>query len=198
MNKLIILLILLATVLFTAGCTDPDIKDNISPQESKEKSTRSPQDINKDSENSQGIKGNSTDSQEMKKEGTVVEATQLEQINTSLQEGPVLVKIGAEWCSPCQALKPILKDLAAENSGKITIMSIDMDQSPDLATYFEIGYIPDVSLIMGIDNGEYVYMQQDGSTSKDRLQARLLGQMEKEEYQKLIDVALIQEGKGKS
>ncbi len=187
MNKLIILLILLATVLFTAGCTDPDAKENISPQEIKENIT-DPQDI----------KGNSTGSQEIQKEGAVVEATQLEQINTSLQEGPVLVKIGAEWCSPCQALKPILKDLAAEYSGKITIMSIDMDQSPDLATYFEIGYIPDVSLIMGIDNGEYVYMKQDGSTSKDRLQARLLGQMEKEEYQKLIDVALIQEGKGES
>ena len=188
MNKLIVLLILLATVLFTSGCTGNNPGKNI----------QDPIETQNDPLDHQEIQNDSPDSQEMQKEGTVVEATQLEQINTSLQEGPVLVKIGAEWCSPCQALKPILKDLAAENSGKITIMSIDMDQSPDLATYFEIGYIPDVSLIMGIDNGEYVYMQQDGSTSKDRLQARLLGQMEKEEYQKLIDVALIQEGKGKS
>ena len=38
-----------------------------------------------------------------------------------------------------------LKDLAAEYSGKTTVMSIDMDQSPKLTTYFEIGYIPDTS-----------------------------------------------------
>lgn len=167
MKKLVILLILLAAVLFTAGCTE-DTKEN------------------------------SKNSQETQKENTVVNATQLEQINTSLQEGPVLVKIGAEWCGPCQAMKPILKDLAAEYSGKITVMSIDMDQSPDLAAYFEIGYIPDTFLIVGIENGEYMYMKEDGSASKDRLQARILGQMEKEEYEKLIDVALLQEGKGTS
>jgi len=167
MKKLVILLILLAAVLFTAGCTEDTKENSTNPQEIQEKST-------------------------------VVEVTQLEQINTSLREGPVLVKIGAEWCDPCQAMKPILKDLAAEYNGKATIMSIDIDQSLDLASYFEIGYIPDTSLIVGIENGEYVYMKEDGNVSKDRLQARILGQMDKEVYEKLIDVALLQEGKGTS
>ena len=67
MKKLIILLILLASVLFTAGCTE-------------------------------GPQKNSTDSQGIQEKNAVVEVTQLEQINTSLQKGPVLVKIGAEWC----------------------------------------------------------------------------------------------------
>lgn len=123
-------------------------------------------------------------------EGGVLEVTQLEQINSSLQKGPVLVKIGAEWCGPCQAMKPILKDLATEYKGKVTITSVDVDQSPKLATYFEVGYIPDTFLVMGIENREYVYMRQDGNTTKDRLNARIVGQMEKEEYEKLIDVAL--------
>ncbi len=166
MKKLVILLILLAAVLFTAGCTEGN-----NPEEKV------------------------TNNQEVKKEGTVVDVTTLEQINTSLQQGPVLVKIGAEWCGPCQAMKPILKDLADEYDGKVTITSIDIDQSPDLSAYFGIGYVPDTSLVVGIENGDYVYMKEDGNVSKDRLQARILGQMDKEVYENLINVALLQEGK---
>lgn len=178
MNKFIVLLILLAAVLITAGC----IEDTNSG----------------DDTNSPKVGNNSADIQEAQKEGTVTNITQLEEINTSLQNGPVLVKIGAEWCGPCQAMKPILKDLATEYDGKITVASIDIDQSPELAAYFDIGYIPDTSLIVSIENGEYVYMKEDGSVSKDRLQARILGQMEEEQYKKLIDLALLQKGEGSS
>ena len=75
-------------------------------------------------------------------ENAVVEVTQLEQINTSLQKGPVLLKIGAEWCGPCQEMKPILKELATEYEGKATIMSVDVDQSPKLADYFGVELYP--------------------------------------------------------
>jgi thiol-disulfide isomerase/thioredoxin len=100
MNRLIILLILIAAVLFTAGCTEK-------------------------------VDNSTTDAQEI--QVSVVEnLTDLEQINTSVQKGPVLVKVGAEWCGPCQQMKPILSDLAAEYTGKATIMSADIDVSPNL------------------------------------------------------------------
>jgi thioredoxin 1 len=159
MKKLIIILILLASVLFTAGCTE-------------------------------GPQKNSTDSQE---KNAVVEVTQLEQINTSLQKGPILVKLGAEWCGPCQEMKPILKELATEYEGKATIMSVDVDQSPKLADYFGANSIPDSSVIVGIDNGEYVYMQEDGSVTKDRFKARILGAMDKQVFAKVLDLALQRE-----
>lgn len=162
MKKLIILLILLASVLFTAGCTE-------------------------------GPQKNSTDSQGIQEKNAVVEVTQLEQINTSLQKGPVLVKIGAEWCGPCQEMKPILKELATEYEGKATIMSVDVDQSPKLADYFVVNSIPDSSVIVGIDNGEYVYMQEDGSITKDRFKARILGAMDKQVFVKVLDLALQKE-----
>lgn len=159
MNKLIILLILLASVLFTAGCTE-----------------------NAD---------NSSTTQENQEKSVVVEITDLEQINASVQEGPVFLKIGAEWCGPCRQMKPILDDLAAEYGGRATVMSVDINQSPQLAAYFGIGYIPDSFIIVGVENGEYVYMQEDGTVTTDRFQARVLGLKESQVYEELMDRAIL-------
>lgn len=121
---------------------------------------------------------------------SVVDVTRLEQINASLQKGPVLLKIGAEWCGPCKAMKPILKDLSKEYAGKATIISLDVDKSPDLANYFVVSAVPDVTVIMGIENNEYIYMREDGEVTKDRFQARIVGFRDKQEFEKILNLAL--------
>ena len=120
----------------------------------------------------------------------VVEATQLEQINKSLIKGPVLLKIGAEGCEFCQKVKPIFNELATEYGGKATIMTADVDQSPKLADYFGVNYMPDSSVIVGIEDGKYVYIQEDGTVSNDRLRSRILGIRDKEEFKKILDFAI--------
>ncbi|HPS89703.1 MAG TPA: thioredoxin domain-containing protein, partial [Methanosarcina vacuolata] len=50
--------------------------------------------------------------QESHYNGSIVNTTELGQINTSLENGPVFLKIGAEWCGPCQKMEPILQELA--------------------------------------------------------------------------------------
>ena len=137
-----------------------------------------------------GTQNNSSSFQENYNNDSVVDVTQLEQINASLQKGPVLLKIGAEWCGPCRAMKPILKDLAKEYAGKATIMSIDVDQSPDLANYFVVNAVPDTSVIVGIENNEYVYMREDGKVSKERFQARIVGLRNKPEFEEILNFAL--------
>jgi parallel beta-helix repeat protein len=127
-----------------------------------------------------------------------VRATELGQINISLQKGPVFFRIGAEWCPYCQALKPILKELANEYRGKATVMIIDITQSPELMSYFGVGHIPDCSVVVGIENGEYVYMQENGDITKDRSKARIVGLNDREVYEKLLDLALLYEEKEKS
>lgn len=154
MKQLVILLILIIAVLFTAGCTET----------------------------------NST--QESHDNGYVVNTTELGQINTSLEEGPVFLKLGAEWCGPCQKMEPILQELANKYEGKATIMSVDIDQSPEFIEYFGVNFIPDSCVIIGIENGEYVYMQEDGTASKDRFTARILGLRDKQEFEKVMDLAL--------
>jgi len=140
----------------------------------------------------------STDLRNTQEKSDVVEATELEQINMSLQKGPVFLKIGAEWCPTCRSMKPIIKELATEYGGKATIMSVDVDRSPKIVDYFGTRYIPDCSVIMGIENGEYVYMQENGNVSKDRSQARIVGLRNKEVCEKLLDLALLHEAKERS
>ena len=120
----------------------------------------------------------------------VVEVTQLAQINTYLQKGPVFFRFGAVWCPYCQSMKPILNELATEYKGKATIMSADVDKSPKLADYFGIGSIPDSSVIVGTKNGKYVYMQQNGKTTTDRSQARIIGLNDKKVYEKVLNFAI--------
>jgi len=169
MKKLVILLILLAAVLFTAGCTEK-------------------------------TRENYTNSEVSLEKNAIVKITQLEQINTSLQNGPVFVKIGAKWCPTCRSMKPILEKLAAEYRGKATIASVDVDQSPELAEYFGVKAIPDSFVTVGIENGKYVYMQENGNVSTDRSQARIIGLNESDEkvFEKVLDLALLQEEKDKS
>jgi thioredoxin 1 len=47
---------------------------------------------------------------------------------------PVLVDFTAAWCSPCRALKPILEQVALELRGRLRIVAVDGDESPELAT----------------------------------------------------------------
>lgn len=136
---------------------------------------------------------NSTNSPETKNESSVVELTHLDQINTSLQKGPVLLKIGAEWCEECQNLKPILAQIAADYEGRVTVMSMDIDNSPELADYFGIYVIPDTSVIVGLENGSYIYIQEDGSVSTDRSKAKILKIEGKEVYENVLNLALKKE-----
>ncbi|AKB28086.1 hypothetical protein MSSIT_1367 [Methanosarcina siciliae T4/M] len=142
-------------------------------------------------------KGYSISSRNQEK-GAVVEITRLEQINTSLQEGPVFLRIGAEWCSLCRAMSSTVNELASEYGETATIILIDADRNPDLKTYFGVGHIPDFSVIVGVENGEYVYMKSDGNVSKNRDQARLVGIMDKEVLEKVLDLALLHERQVKS
>ncbi len=53
----------------------------------------------------------------------------------------VLVDFNADWCGPCQMLKPILSELSEERSDT-KIVSVNIDNEEELATKYNVVSIP--------------------------------------------------------
>ena len=64
-------------------------------------------------------------------------------------DGTVLVDFWAEWCGPCRMVSPILDEIQAENSDKITILKLNVDENPDLAMKYQITSIPAMKVFQG-------------------------------------------------
>ena len=79
---------------------------------------------------------------------------------------PVLVDFFATWCGPCRALMPVLDEVAAEYSEKITITKMDVDANQSTPSQFGIRSIPTLVLFK---NGKVV-AERVGGLSKSQLQ----------------------------
>ncbi|WP_373230898.1 thioredoxin family protein [Cohnella sp.] len=69
------------------------------------------------------------------------------------KEGLTLVDFGAPWCPPCKVLKPILDELGGGYGDKLTVLEVNCDEAPEVATQYGIMSMPTVIIFY---NGEPV------------------------------------------
>lgn len=80
------------------------------------------------------------------------------------QETPVLVDFYADWCGPCQAMAPVLKEVAQNYEGKVKIIKIDVDKNQPIAQRFGVRSIPTLILFK---EGNVVWQQAGMMTGRD-------------------------------
>lgn len=82
---------------------------------------------------------------------------------------PVLVDFTAVWCGPCRMLDPIVKQLAQEWEGRLKVVMLDVDNSPDIAVEYQVMGVPTLLLFV---NGEPV-QRITGYQPKDRILSKI-------------------------
>lgn len=75
----------------------------------------------------------------------------------------VLVDFWAEWCAPCRMMTPTVEAIAEQYSGRASVGKLNVDDSPSVASRYNIRGIPTLLLFK---DGQ-VQEQVVGATSKD-------------------------------
>ncbi|MEE9608400.1 MAG: thioredoxin [Myxococcota bacterium] len=82
---------------------------------------------------------------------------------------PAIIDFWAEWCAPCRAIAPILKELSAEYGDRVTIAKMDIDANPNTPGRYGVRAIPTVLAF----HGGQVVEQIQGARPKAHFEAMI-------------------------
>ena len=76
-----------------------------------------------------------------------------------------LLDFYADWCGPCQVMKPVFTEIEKNYEGKVAFKSVDVEQEVEIAKKFGVMSIPTFVLVK---DGREV-SRKIGAMSKDTL-----------------------------
>lgn len=62
------------------------------------------------------------------------------------RKGLILVDFWATWCGPCQMIAPVLKEIADQYEGRLTVGKVNVDEQMPLAMAYSVASIPTLLL----------------------------------------------------
>ena len=65
----------------------------------------------------------------------------------------VLVDFYATWCGPCRMISPLIDEIAEENTN-LTVVKVDVDKYPNIATKYGIMSIPTLKVFKKGEEGK--------------------------------------------
>lgn len=87
---------------------------------------------------------------------------------------PVLVDFHAEWCGPCKAQSPIIREVSQVLDGRARVIKIDIDKNPALAERYQVRAVPTLALFR---KGELIW-RHAGLLSKKQILDQLSQQLD--------------------
>lgn len=85
---------------------------------------------------------------------------------------PVLVDFWAEWCPPCRAMAPVLKNISEDLDGTADIAKVNIEETADngqIASEHQVQSIPNMVIFKGGKEADRVIGMTAGSVLADKL-----------------------------
>ncbi|TSC92175.1 MAG: thioredoxin 1 [Candidatus Berkelbacteria bacterium Licking1014_85] len=87
-----------------------------------------------------------------------------------MNENIELLDFYAEWCGPCQMMKPIIEELEKEIGDKVKITKVNVDENQNLASEYEVMSLPTFI----IKKDKQIVDKISGEISKSELMKKLV------------------------
>lgn len=90
-------------------------------------------------------------------------------VSLMASEKPLVIDFWAEWCRPCEAIRPMIEELAGEYEDRVIIGKCNVEENDELAVQFKIRNVP---TIIFIKDGK-VKDKQVGAVARDVISSKV-------------------------